>query len=584
MPSEKDLRELQQLTDALANGRSNPELVLARARKLRSMGYDDLAVADAYYALTLVEADDPDFSDLRIDRPDDPVPIKSDALFLLQESLRELGCLQDACTFHMQLRELIHAEPRIAWGVSGFPLIDKYHQLRPNAKKVEDFSQFLQIRQTLPNQGLAYRIVYPWNLYEPNRTSNESLAEINNKLQAAAPSLEARATELPVLGAIGNADAPVTNIQLGLFANTDLEPSSTILRERSIITAIHPIDASLCDLCASPLPDLTSSTPPVACPECSTTVFCSEACLDFALKMYHKPPFCGNDDGLDEIGRDANAPYPAEDLYFLLVARTIAMAEAQDVHPLELFETKYLCGEFTEPPVQRDWPLVEPVWPGEKDKYKEWVDEVQRSKTLPFSFMHNVVLPFRFFITLMLSDESLTPYSSKWIERYDHWVIQTLYAKFRGVASANQSTWDAKPEVAAVHPLWCLANHSCNPNVRWQWGGHAQESEIRYIVRDALVWQDPSKAAGEYAGFKKEVDEDHTHIKADVPEYTSIKKGEYIGIKKDEEIMNHYVDIDLMVKERREYAMGPLGGECRCERCVWEANEMKVKMANYWDY
>lgn len=45
------------------------------------------------------------------------------------------------------------------------------------------------------------------------------------------------------------------------------------------------------------------------------------------------------------------------------------------------------------------------------------------------------------------------------------------------------------------------------------------------------------------------------------------------GIKKDEEVLNHYCDIDLPVKERREWAHGALGGDCMCARCVWESAE-----------
>ena len=42
------------------------------------------------------------------------------------------------------------------------------------------------------------------------------------------------------------------------------------------------------------------------------------------------------------------------------------------------------------------------------------------------------------------------------------------------------------------------------------------------------------------------------------------------GIRKGEEILNHYCDVDLGVAERREWAVGSLGGMCMCERCVWE--------------
>lgn len=45
------------------------------------------------------------------------------------------------------------------------------------------------------------------------------------------------------------------------------------------------------------------------------------------------------------------------------------------------------------------------------------------------------------------------------------------------------------------------------------------------------------------------------------------------GIKKGDEILSHYCDIELKVKERREWAAGALGGVCVCDRCVWEEKE-----------
>jgi hypothetical protein len=58
-------------------------------------------------------------------------------------------------------------------------------------------------------------------------------------------------------------------------------------------------------------------------------------------------------------------------------------------------------------------------------------------------------------------------------------------------------------------------------------------------------------------------------------------------IKKGEEILGHYCDVDLGVEERREWAAGALGGECRCERCVWEAEweeERKKEGERFWEW
>lgn len=45
------------------------------------------------------------------------------------------------------------------------------------------------------------------------------------------------------------------------------------------------------------------------------------------------------------------------------------------------------------------------------------------------------------------------------------------------------------------------------------------------------------------------------------------------GLAAGEEVLNHYCDIELDVRARREWAVGALGGWCLCGRCVWEAGE-----------
>jgi hypothetical protein len=80
--------------------------------------------------------------------------------------------------------------------------------------------------------------------------------------------------------------------------------------------------------------------------------------------------------------------------------------------------------------------------------------------------------------------------------------------------------------------------------VRWEWGG-----EIAFVVRtteEKTVWK--RRQTGEQRNTGREK-----------------------GIMKDEEIFNHYCDINLDVKQRREWARGALGGLCRCSRCMWEA-------------
>ena len=366
----------------------------------------------------------------------------------------------------------------------------------------------------LPDQGLVRREIYPWNDHEPNRFLQETLDFLNKELSAAGPKCEVRVTELPTL--IDNPSdsssftSARTNKQLGLFAKVDLKPGETVLDEFSILTANSRLKEALCDACSSELPELPllgESSTVVGCPECYDTMFCNEECLSRA-QLYH-PSVCEKD--VDTIAKDPDPKETPNALYLLLLARSLAMAETQECHPLDLKEVKYIWGDFL-PSASNAVSLSltagpPPIW------------------TLPFSFSSNISNPLH-----VLEKMDIDIFAS--LATYDLWIFNTLYSKFRGTASARVNLRDGRPEVAAVHPLWCLANHDCDPNVQWEWGG-----QMKLWCREKRVGGAPG------------------------------------GIKAGEEILNHYCDIELKVQERREWAKGSLGGFCMCERCRREADE-----------
>jgi hypothetical protein len=586
------LLQRSDLTETLAASGLKPWLVFERAQTYQELGYADLAAADAYLALTLAETGlDPDHSDLEPvtvvddevfswppeDDPDAALDLKLASMKLLAASLIELGCLKDAHDFCRRLDEALEddteteQEQRRLFGL----IHSRYHALRSKTEAHPRDENSSLANTKLPNSGFARREVYPWNDHEPDRSSPAALQELNSRLKAVAPHLEVRSTTLPVLHnpatlppnhrrtSLSNptTTTPSTSLQLGLFATRALHPNTPILRERSTITATRTLHASLCDNCCSPLPSLSSPRPPIPCPNCTDAVFCSPACHSLAQSLYH-PVLCDNDDGVDEIGRDPLSTTPAEDLHFLLVTRALAMAAHQGVHPLDLPEVKYLWGDFVPSPSPAS-------------------DEPAQPSTLPFTFQNSIVLPFRFLSTLALTHPELSPGAPLYLHHYDPWVIATLFAKCRGVASARQSTWDGRPEVAAVHPMWCLANHSCNPNVGWVWGEAKAEadtegrddekeggdvggdSEIVYRVREKRVWKRAGDAGAVQRDGAKGEGED-----------------EWRGIKAGEEILNHYCDVRLPVQERREWASGALGGHCMCERCVWETQQEEREIHN----
>ncbi|KAF7181370.1 hypothetical protein CNMCM7691_000588 [Aspergillus felis] len=548
------LRERSEVTFQLYADPHNPHRYLDRGRIHERLGFSDLASADAYRALSLLESVvDPDGCEFQArrrvgsgDEEEDEDEEEGEGEFedisqeeydgmiggvygLLVRSLVRCGCYRDAYEFCVRGLALLEdvgagAEDEIAGLKRQLGIIKNVYAAKHGKEGEEEV--VVVDPSVLNAQGYARRVLYPWNTHEPDRKAPETLALLNERLKDVAPKCEVRAVALPALhlattapAAASDESAAEVSVQLGLFAKEDIAPGEILLRESSLLTATNRLHDDLCDACNAPLPELSSAEPPVACAGCADTIFCSQKCHDTAQTVYHGA-VCGLMDNLESIGKDIPDPKDKADyLYLLLLGRAIAMAATQDTHPLDLPEVKYIWGDF------HDLDLNNPSAEEAGDS----------TATLPFSFHLNILQPMR-----ILEEMELDPYAN--LARYDTWVLNTLYAKFRGTASGRLSTWDGGPELCAVHPLWCLANHSCDPNVRWEWGG-----EITFRARTAserAVWK------GEGAPVRR--------------------TGE--GIKADEEILNHYCDIGLDVKERREWARGALGGLCQCDRCVWEAS------------
>lgn len=477
---------------------------LERSAVHSALQYPDLAAGDAYRALLLSDearTEGLEYHDQALEALDayDGVPdVLSDvdetssaanavdrgtvkAYTLLSCALIDAGCLKSAATFVKRGLDFAPADSNL---LSAREALEKATMSRLGRLPAD----LLAPDCLLPESTVVRREVYPWNEHEPDRFSPESLAELNENLKTMAPKCEVQVATLPIL-IDGLEDEGNTCSQLGVFATEDIAPGEKVLQEYSLITASNRMKDAVCDACSSELPRDRKGV--VNCDECWDTVFCSEFCADAAQERYH-PAVCGT--GTDEIGKDPDQADADESLHLLLLARVLAIAEHTGVHPLQVPEIKYIWGDFSPVP------------------------------TLPWSFKYNVELPLHILETM-----EVDIFSSP---EYELWVLNTLYAKFRGTASARKNPLDGKPDVAAVHPYWCLINHDCDPNVSWDWAGR-----IQLNARPERIAQ-PA------------------------------------GVRKGEELLNHYCDIRLPVQERREWAKGPLGGLCQCKRCQREAGEI----------
>ncbi|CAK7218647.1 hypothetical protein SBRCBS47491_003576 [Sporothrix bragantina] len=586
------LERRQQLTDELEEEPYDIILYLRRAAIYADLAYPDLAVGDAYRALLLTdELTDESFEyheqtfaamDAYVSTNGDgtlpdvlqgvaPAEVAAEISKMLQSSdasdedqesepesetepdlatceklafvatircyqilslnLLLCGCLRSAHKF---------CERGLAADASNMELLQTKRLIDTAARKRLRLGEDGEYNQAdLPDRGLVRREVYPWNASEPDRSSPESLAFLNERLAEAAPKCEVRATELPVLTEQGkNGDAAATTttcLQLGVFAKEPIEAGEAVLREYSLLTANNRHKEAACDACGSEIPATAlKSNDIVSCQMCDV-VFCDETCHDRAQEAYH-PAVCETD--VDSIAKDPEDARDADDaLYVLLLARLLAMSTHQECHPLEVNEVKYIWGDFVPPAVNAKGsasgddlslsvssPAVAAMAAAGGIPPAAW--------SLPFSFEANIATPLH-----ILEKMDLDVFDR--LAEFDVWVLNTLYSKFRGTASARKSRRDGRPDVAAVHPLWCLANHDCDPNVTWEWGGRM----VLWAKKERVQLAE-DKAAGK------------------------VRPG---GIAAGQEILNHYCDVDLPVQLRREWASGSLGGACMCQRCQNEA-------------
>ncbi|PHH68156.1 hypothetical protein CDD80_217 [Ophiocordyceps camponoti-rufipedis] len=528
-----------QLSDGLVSLPYDLLLYLDRAVVHSDLGYPDLAAGDAYRALLLADevADDAfEYHHQALEslqmRAAGPVPdvlnhgalsamLSSPTVDCGEAAARRLAVAASVRAYQILSLSLLlcgclkTADSFCRRGLQVAPGNLELMQTQSNIRTVA----CLKLRRhdldgvDLPDRGLVRREVYPWNDHEPDRFSPESLAALNAQLGQVAPKCAVQVATLPVLleGACetDGYDIIPTCRQLGLFALQDVAPGEVVLTEHSILTANNRLQDPACDACSAELPPLGSEREPVSCDGCQDVVFCSRHCHDEAQRRYH-PAVCDKD--VDAIAKDPAASEADEALYLLLLARALAMAAHEDVHPLDVREVRFLWGDFV-PTGLNDIDVSLDAGPP-----PDW--------TLPFSFHYNIEAPLH-----VLERMDVDIFSS--LAVYDVWVFNTLYAKFRGTASARKSVRDGRPDVAAVHPYWCLANHDCDPNVGWDWGGRM----VLQARTERVVGGGPG------------------------------------GIRRGDEIVNHYCDVSLPVQQRREWARGSLGGWCMCRRCRTEAAE-----------
>ncbi len=549
---------------------------------------------------------------------------------LLVSSLLECGCLRSAITFCDRGLSM----DGTCYSLQNFRtriLMTGQALLGPSESSPDgDFAPEIK---DLPDQGYGRREVYPWNEHEPDRFSPRTINTLNESLARVAPRCEVRVTVLPLLSSSpgSNGKNPV-NHQLGLFAKDDIPPGEVFLREKSVLTATNRLHEPFCDACGRVLPeDATSSNPEVqvvSCDECEDTLFCSSSCLDLARETYHSAT-CGRD-RLDSIAKDVPAEEASQALYLLLLGRALAMASAQGIHPLDLPELKYIWGDFS--PAPSDSSTSSASSSPEKTAEKRLPFSFQMNIASPLHILEaldldiyaslghlsdpwifqTIYAKLRGTASAKMSSSSSSPLdtgitlplpiSSPQNDKHptnqhghgsadgkednplglgDKYEKSSILSESNG----NQKTIRIQPrlqrgttgpDTAAVHPLWCLANHSCAPNVTWEW----EDGEMRLWIPARPLFDQFITRSGDSRpqNIKGDANKgEDGQAQQDMPDNERPNGGGSKMIKKGEEILSHYCDVTLPYTERQEWMMGCLGGACMCDRCLREEEADRIK-------
>lgn len=414
-------------------------------------------------------------------------------------------------------------------------------------------------------QGYCRREVYPWNTFEPDRLSDENIAELNEHMTRCSQGrVRVGVSELPTLEDGESDDGkPRTNKQLGVYATRDIYPGEQFFQETSFLIGVRdPFSGLLCEFCSRKIYEFSvdrkqgeavyeQKREKVHCPDClappvrnddsdsddygSSTdedsedgipTYCSEACLQKALETYHRA-LCHHD--LTWLYNEVKSSPSARAMWLLMLLKSFgasiarvsgAVPTSAPAHPLLMPEVKSAWGAY----YRRNFDTSEHKAP---------------THLLPFTFALQIQHPLRMLLSLKVD-----PFAPEYVDKFDTWVISTLYAKFLGTASSrlafgvgdnpsrNCFARHNAPEVVACHLGWSLVNHSCEPNAVWEC-----EGTIAFRGRE----------------------------------------GKEISVKAGEEIVHCYCDVDLSVEERRAWMHGSLGGDCMCERCQREEREVGVE-------
>lgn len=425
---------------------------------------------------------DPAWSQLRttLEEPDQLRIRVADILRQLElqvwSELMEGLIAANACKDYLDLsKEAVARFPTDAVFPSELANAESWLKQREKILKAQHESGELSVkrmRSTLEN-GSVYPVAYPWMGEGMINRDDAVFKMVKEEFQSnSANATVAKSTIRNVSG--GNVDEFDV---LGVVASKDINVGDTVLVDSTLASVLES-DKDRCPACCAPISTSTISN------ACCPVLYCSHACSAIALSTFH-PAVCGKDFSDLFTAATDSQPTSSNSLDSMLLLRILALSKQHaETNPLET-------------------PLLARLTP------TYGLDQL----TI-FSFVWHIVFP----ITL-LQRLDIDPFSDP---SYDTWVLHTLRCRVQN----NQHAQILDGTLGtSVSPLYSMFNHSCAPNIDWD-----------YVDGSSTV------------------------------RMFAVKK-----VAKGEELFISYLRAwDMDIKERQAKLMGWLGRACGCAKCEGE--------------
>ena len=416
----------------------DPRAWLGRAGTFLCLGYGELAIADAYRALILVEIflrfSDQNKGDRSADLTS-PIaskifsavnaggPMKNEdlpihlnetfpvikrfehaALILMATGLLRLRAFYDGVKVLEEAQKRFPTSPVIMTNLVS--MLARLQQLEEES--TDKLKTAEHVRREV-RRGRVKKVAYPWIV--PGE-----YARSNNAIKRAKASFRSASTNAEI--AYAPQDDDPTNAY-GVFAIQDILKGARLLSDRSVYSATNMYNGQFCAGCCGPINEAGIIM------DCCDAIFCCLGCHKDAMNSYHRI-LCGKDfTWLDGPSKKATAEY-SHALVPSLMLKVLATAIQQNTKPLRVTCVNTL-------------------------------DAGLGKNTLSsFTMFENVVAP-----TKILQSLGVDIFTDV---RFEPWALQMLFLRFENNKQGNQvgeQTW------CGLNPLFTMFNHDCDPAATW---------------------------------------------------------------------------------------------------------------------